>query len=187
VAFAFDTTSQTPSPSEIRSIALQEHVKVSIAANPTDATGFNAAFHKVFGLTPQDALSDKTPAERELILNTVGSTAPPDANLTSASALPGQLRVLKPGGAVTPPRMAYAVEPQFTEDAKQKKIQGICVLSLIVDANGRPTHIRIRRSLEPGLDVNAIFAVSQYRFTPATFQGKPVPVLIDIEVNFRIY
>jgi protein TonB len=29
--------------------------------------------------------------------------------------------------------------------------------------------------------------VRQYRFKPATLRGKPVPVEVNIEVNFRIY
>jgi outer membrane biosynthesis protein TonB len=38
-----------------------------------------------------------------------------------------------------------------------------------------------------GLDENAVDAVRRYRFEPSTFQGKPVPVEIDVEVNFRLY
>jgi TonB family protein len=38
-----------------------------------------------------------------------------------------------------------------------------------------------------GLDEQALAAVTQYKFKPATLQGKPVPVEVSIEVNFRIY
>jgi TonB family protein len=38
-----------------------------------------------------------------------------------------------------------------------------------------------------GLDQKAVEAVRHYRFKPATLQGKPVPVEVNIEVNFRIY
>jgi outer membrane biosynthesis protein TonB len=38
-----------------------------------------------------------------------------------------------------------------------------------------------------GLDQNAVEAVKQYRFQPGQFQGKPVPVEIQVSVNFRIY
>jgi hypothetical protein len=38
-----------------------------------------------------------------------------------------------------------------------------------------------------GLDEKAIEAVKQYRFNPATYEGHPVPVLLNIEVNFRLF
>jgi protein TonB len=43
------------------------------------------------------------------------------------------------------------------------------------------------RHLGMGLDEKAVEAVKQYKFKPATLQGKPVPVEVNIEVNFRIY
>ena len=46
-----------------------------------------------------------------------------------------------------------------------------------------PSHSR----LGMGLDENALKAVTKYRFKPAMFDGKPVPVKIKIEVNFRVY
>jgi protein TonB len=38
-----------------------------------------------------------------------------------------------------------------------------------------------------GLDEEALEAVSQYKFKPATLQGKPVPVEVNIEVHFLIF
>jgi TonB family protein len=99
---------------------------------------------------------------------------------------------------VTPPKVVYSVDPEFSDKARRKKINGICVVALIVDATGAPKDVHIRRSAADGLpakfrsaamslDKNALNAVSQYRFDPGTFQGKPVPVEIAIEVNFRAY
>jgi periplasmic protein TonB len=60
-------------------------------------------------------------------------------------------------------------------------------ITMVVDADGMPQDIHVVHSLEPAFDENAIKAVGQYRFKPAMFQGKTVPVEISIEVNFRRY
>jgi periplasmic protein TonB len=91
------------------------------------------------------------------------------------------------GGGVSAPSVIYAVDPEFSDEARRAKYQGICVVTLIVDSQGNPQRVRVTRPLGMGLDQKALDAVRQYRFKPAYFQGKPVPVEISIEVNFRIY
>lgn len=92
-----------------------------------------------------------------------------------------------PGGGVSNPVLLYSPDPEFSDEARRAKYQGVCVVGLIVDAQGNPQRVRIVRPLGMGLDEKALEAVRQYKFKPAIFQGKPVPVEINIEVNFRIY
>jgi TonB family protein len=61
------------------------------------------------------------------------------------------------------------------------------VVSVVVDVQGNPQQVQVVRHLGMGLDQKAVDAVKQYRFKPATLQGKPVPVEVNIEVTFRIY
>ena len=61
------------------------------------------------------------------------------------------------------------------------------VVSLIVDTQGLPQNLQVVRHLKMGLDEAALAAVRQYRFKPATLQGKPVPVIVEITANFKIY
>lgn len=58
---------------------------------------------------------------------------------------------------------------------------------LIVDTEGRPTTLQVINPLGHGLDEEALRAVQQWRFRPATYQGKPVPVILDVDVNFKLY
>jgi TonB family protein len=111
------------------------------------------------------------------------------ASLLPSSSAPASatLGVLRPGHGVIEPRVIYTVDPQFTDQAKAKRIDGVCILSLVVDKNGFPQHIQVLKSLDPGLDRNAMAALAQYRFQPATFQGAPVAVQAAIEVNFKIF
>lgn len=92
-----------------------------------------------------------------------------------------------PGGGVSNPVLLYAPDPEFSDEARRAKYQGVCVVGLIVDAQGNPQRVRIVRPLGMGLDEKALEAVRQYKFKPAIFQGHAVPVEINIEVNFRIY
>lgn len=69
--------------------------------------------------------------------------------------------------------------------AKEAHAQGVCVVGMIVDAQGMPQDLWIVKPLGDGLDEQAIAAVSQYRFTPAMEHGQPVAAKIHIEVNFR--
>jgi TonB family protein len=95
--------------------------------------------------------------------------------------------VMQMGGGVSAPQLLYSPDPEFSDEARRAKYQGICLVGLIVDAQGNPQQIKIVRPLGMGLDEKAIEAVKQYKFKPAMYKGKPVAVAINIEVNFRIY
>jgi TonB family protein len=91
------------------------------------------------------------------------------------------------GNGVSAPVPLFTVEPEFSDEARNAKYSGKCLLSLVVDSQGKPQEIRLRRPLGMGLDEKAIEAASKYRFKPAMYHGVPVAVRIAIEENFRIY
>ena len=95
--------------------------------------------------------------------------------------------VFKVGGGISAPRPVSTPDPEYTEEARNAKTQGTCVLWLIVDQQGHPRDIRVVRGLGFGLDARAIDAVKQWRFQPATKDGQPVNVQISVEVGFRLY
>jgi len=92
------------------------------------------------------------------------------------------------GGGVSAPKVLYEPDPEYSEEARKAKYQGTVVLWLVVSAEGKPQDIRVQRSLGMGLDEKAIEAIKQYKFKPALKDGKTaVPVMITIEVDFRLY
>jgi TonB family protein len=91
------------------------------------------------------------------------------------------------GGGVSPPRAIYEPEPEFSEEARKAKYQGVCTLGLIVGTDGRPTNIRVLNSLGMGLDEKAIETVKTWKFEPAMKDGHPVRVEIAVEVDFHLY
>ena len=93
----------------------------------------------------------------------------------------------KIGGGVSMPQVIHSVEPEFSEEARKAKFQGEVTVELIVDTNGVPQNVHVLRGVGMGLDERAIEAAKQYRFKPAMENGKPVPVILDIAVNFQIF
>jgi TonB family protein len=88
------------------------------------------------------------------------------------------------GGGVSAPIPLITPDAKFPSDKKLRKT-GICLISLTVDANGIPQSPRVVRSLSPEMDKQALEAVDQYRFKPATKNGQPMPVMMTIVVKFR--
>jgi TonB family protein len=96
----------------------------------------------------------------------------------------GPLRI---GGGVSAPRAIYSPDPEYTEEARKAKYQGVVVLWLVIGPDGRPRDVRVARALGMGLDQKAVEAVRQWKFEPAMKDGKPVAVQLNVEVNFRLY
>jgi TonB family protein len=88
---------------------------------------------------------------------------------------------------VTPPKVLFAPEPQFSDYARVLKYSGNCLVYLQVDVDGKPRNLTILRPLGLGLDEKALLAVQAYRFKPAMEDGKPVRVEMNVEVNFQIF
>jgi len=91
------------------------------------------------------------------------------------------------GGGVSAPRPIYNPEPEFSEEARKAKYQGVCMIGLVVGIDGRPTNIRVLSSLGMGLDEKAIEAVKNWRFEPGMRDGHPVRTEIAVEVDFHLY
>lgn len=85
------------------------------------------------------------------------------------------------------PTIIFRARAKYTELARQNKVQGSVILSVIYGADGSIRDIRVQRGLPDGLTEEAIAAVRQIRFNPATREGRPVSVRGNIEYNFTLY
>jgi len=175
-------------------------VNIVIAADPSHPDALQAVVNRIFAFSLQDALSGKSPGEQKYALFTLPALTRPADHMremprqepvsppgSSTATAEDSEPIGHPGGGVSIPQATYQPNPEYTDEARKKKINGTCILGFIVDKAGFPIHIRLARSLDPGLDEKAIAAVSQYRFRPAMYNDNPVPVAIAIEVNFRLY
>ena len=87
--------------------------------------------------------------------------------------------------SIVKPTLARSVGPQMTHAAEALGYKATVIISLIVEKDGVPSHLQLLRPAGLGLDEQAIAAVKQYIFNPATQKGRPVPVDLNIEVNFN--
>jgi TonB family protein len=91
------------------------------------------------------------------------------------------------GDGVSAPRAIYTPEPEFSEEARKAKYQGVVVLNIIVGVDGRVHSPRVVRSLGMGLDEKAVETVKTWKFDPSKKDGRPVGVEMNIEVAFNLY
>jgi len=96
------------------------------------------------------------------------------------------LKAYRVGQGVSPPVVISKVEPAYSDQARNAKLQGNVLLQLVVDEHGLPQQISVARSLGMGLDEKAVEAVRRWRFRPGMKDGHPVAVQATIEVNFRL-
>jgi TonB family protein len=84
------------------------------------------------------------------------------------------------------PKLIRELRPSYTSEAMRRIVQGHVDLEAVVLPDGSPGPVRVKRSLDPDLDLSAIAAVRAWKFQPAVLGGKPVSVLVDIEMTFRL-
>ena len=124
--------------------------------------------------------------KQELIAMTLSEQQLEFASILTNSGGPA-MPLNKSKDLVSAPVVLNSVQALFTDEAKRKSISGICLLSLVVDTEGKPRNVRVIRPLGFGLDRNAVEAARTYRFKPAMRNRTPVPVMITVEVNFLLY
>ena len=87
---------------------------------------------------------------------------------------------------VTAPVVIHRVEPDYPDEARKARFQGSVMVYVEVDEQGRVRGIRVEKPAGLGLDEKAIEAVKQWRFRPATRDGRPVAVPARIDVSFHL-
>jgi len=85
------------------------------------------------------------------------------------------------------PTILYKERARYNEKARQKKIQGTVVLSVIYNSDGELSDLLVIKGLPCGMTARCVEAVKKIRFTPAMRDGKPVNVRGWMEFNFALY
>jgi TonB family protein len=109
--------------------------------------------------------------------------------LILAAALASQPpQVYTPGDGVTLPQVLFQVKADYTNEAKDQRIEGTVVLDVVVKADAAVGDVQVTRSLDSayGLDANAVKAMKRWRFKPAMKDGKPVAVRVAVEMKFAL-
>jgi protein TonB len=89
------------------------------------------------------------------------------------------------GGKIRPPTKVKDVKPVYPDAAKTARAAGVVIVEATIGANGKVIAAKVLRSV-PMLDEAALDAVRQWEFTPTLLNGKPVPVVMTVTINFKL-
>ena len=95
-------------------------------------------------------------------------------------------RVEQGGGGVSEPVVLRQFQPEYSEEAREARLEGVVKLEIIIHEDGSLQVLRVLGSLGLGLDEKAIEALEQWKFRPGMRNGEPVAVPMDIEVTFNL-
>jgi TonB family protein len=82
------------------------------------------------------------------------------------------------------PVLIHRVQPVYPVAARKARIEGIVIMEGIVTASGGVEEVRVLQSVDPLLDAAAVRAVQQWKYEPATLEGKPVRVCLTLTAAF---
>jgi TonB family protein len=85
------------------------------------------------------------------------------------------------------PTILYREKAQYTQEAKDNKVEGTVVLSCVFGVDGQISDIKVIQGLPHGLTENAFIAAKKIRFEPAIKDGRPAPVRGNVEFTFNLY
>jgi len=135
----------------------------------------------VMGFRPEDR--PPRPNETDIVMTRLTTeppcTAAPDDS--HSPLVPG----LADGAEIEEPRRIHDVKPIYPASAQREQRQGIVILRTVVSTSGCMAEAEVVRGPAPDLEMAALQAVSQWRYSPATLGGKPIPVIFMVTVNFR--
>ena len=87
-----------------------------------------------------------------------------------------------PGMISLPQRLLERVNPVYPEEARKNGMQGVVILNVRSDEEGRVAQIEVLKSI-PGLDQAAIEAVKQWRYEPFLKEGSTAVVFTVMSVS----
>jgi protein TonB len=112
-----------------------------------------------------------------------------DGDDTSRAVEPQHQAELLPATAagIVAPVPILRTAPVYPEVARRMKIQGTVMLRAVIDTTGTVTNVQVNKGLGFGLDEAAAGAVRQWRYDPATRNGRPVAVFLFVEITFSLH
>jgi len=84
-------------------------------------------------------------------------------------------------------RLVSVIDPASNQFAQDYGVAGMSLYHVVVGPDGKPGEIAVARPIGFGLDESAVDSIRKAAFEPAIKDGKTVPVMLDLEVVFRIY
>jgi len=89
------------------------------------------------------------------------------------------------GGKMKPPAKIKDVQPVYPAAARTARVAGVVIVEATIGADGKVIDAKVLRSV-PMLDQAALDAVKQWEYTPTLLNGKPVPIVMTVTINFKL-
>jgi protein TonB len=119
-----------------------------------------------------------------------GAQAPGNAAATRedghADVLDGDGEPMAVERATTRARLVSASTPGYPPAARAQGIEADVTLEIVVGTSGRVESARTLRDAGFGFDAAAATAIRDFRFSPATIDGRPVRVRMRWSISFRL-
>ena len=186
---------------EITGNCSKQKVGITIELPPgADDHNIQSAMDLLFYSSPQEALATAPEAWRPFMeaeynrhRQSATSSGPIAGNASSAidvktSSSPSEDEdgtILRVGKGVTAPVGLHTPDPDYSDPARCARLRGTVLLSVIIGTDGLVRRPVVERAVGLGLDENAIVGVLGWKFKPARKDGKPVPVKINVEVEYE--
>jgi TonB family protein len=90
------------------------------------------------------------------------------------------------GPAQTPIEILFKPRPEYTQEARNKKLEGEVLVRALFTATGKVQVMEVVRGLGHGLDQNAVRAAQQIRFKPAQRDGQAVDMIATVHIVFQL-
>jgi TonB family protein len=103
-----------------------------------------------------------------------------------ALRLTGTPAPVRVGGAIREPVKLKDVRPDYPQEARRERIQGLIVLECTIGPDGRVVEARPLQGEHQILIDAAIEAVKQWRYAPTLVNGVAVPIIMTVTVNFKL-
>jgi outer membrane biosynthesis protein TonB len=100
---------------------------------------------------------------------------------------PADPTIYRQGAVDQKARLLSTLEAPSNEYAQANGVAGMALYHAVIGADGKPQEIVVGRPIGFGLDESAADTIRKASFQPAIKDGKPVPVMLDLVVQFRIY
>ena len=85
-----------------------------------------------------------------------------------------------------PPVLVHAVQPVYPPPLEEEGIEGRAIVRMHIDTRGSVSEAQVLSATHPLFARSAVRAVSQYRFTPAIQNGRPVESAFTQTFRFRV-
>jgi hypothetical protein len=186
----------TPAPAEPAEMSEADQLKASIAAapeaeRPADSKSVTTT------LSPAHAAKVLKDALDQIFAQGLDDrmmAAMPDfwklyyrAAAAKADYRPNDPAILRQNMVDQKARLLSTFEPASNEFAQANGVAGMALYHTVIGPDGKAGEIAVGRPIGFGLDENAVASIKQASFQPAIKDGKPVPVLLDLVVQFRIF